>query len=48
MAWSEFIQNANTPAQAKAVYAAPSVLTRDDPRLAAPMAAIRKATAVAQ
>jgi hypothetical protein len=45
MDWSEFIQDANTVAQAKALYSAPRVLTRDDPRLAGPMAAIRKATA---
>jgi mannan endo-1,4-beta-mannosidase len=45
MDWSEFIQNANTEEKAKALYNAPRVLTRDDPRLAAPMAAIRKATA---
>jgi mannan endo-1,4-beta-mannosidase len=47
MAWSEFIQNANTVDQANAIYHAPRVLTRDDPRLAAPLAAIRAATAVA-
>jgi mannan endo-1,4-beta-mannosidase len=48
MSWSEFIQNANTPEQAKAVYNAPRILTRDDPRLAVPMAAIRKASDAAQ
>jgi mannan endo-1,4-beta-mannosidase len=45
MVWSEWIQMANTPEQANAVYHASRVLTRDDPRLAGPMAAIRKATA---
>jgi mannan endo-1,4-beta-mannosidase len=45
MDWSEFIQEANTEQRAKAIFSAPRVLTRDDPRLAAPMAAIRKATA---
>jgi mannan endo-1,4-beta-mannosidase len=42
MAWSEFIETASTLEQANAIYHAPQVLTRDDPRLAEPMAAIRK------
>lgn len=42
MVWSEFIQNASSPDQAKAVYDAARTLTRDDPRLSGPMAAIRK------
>jgi mannan endo-1,4-beta-mannosidase len=41
MAWSEFIQDHNPPELVNAVYHAPQVLTRDDPRLAAPLAAIR-------
>jgi mannan endo-1,4-beta-mannosidase len=45
MVWSEFIQAAATPDQVNAVYHAPRMLTRDDPRLAAPMAAIRQETA---
>jgi len=44
MCWSEFIQDHNPPDLVNAVYHAPMVLTRDDPRLAAPLAAIRKAT----
>jgi mannan endo-1,4-beta-mannosidase len=48
MDWSEFIQNANAEQQVKAIYNAPRVLTRGDPRLAGPMAAIRKATAATQ
>ncbi|HEY1254054.1 MAG TPA: glycosyl hydrolase [Terracidiphilus sp.] len=45
MCWSEFIQEHNPVDLVNAVYHDPQVLTRDDPRLAAPMAAIRKATA---
>jgi mannan endo-1,4-beta-mannosidase len=44
MDWSEFIQLHNPPELVNAVYHAPQVLTRDDPRLAAPLAAIRKTT----
>jgi mannan endo-1,4-beta-mannosidase len=44
MAWSEFIQIHNPPELVNAVYHAPQVLTRDDPRLAVPLAAIRKTT----
>jgi mannan endo-1,4-beta-mannosidase len=45
MVWSEFIQGATPLERAKAIYNAPRMLTRDDPRLAGPMAAIREATA---
>ncbi len=45
MTWSEWIQTANTLDQANAVYHALRSLNRDDPRLAVPMEAIRKATA---
>ena len=45
MTWSEWIHSANTLDQANAVYHSPRALTRDDPRLAAPMEAIRKGAA---
>ncbi len=45
MSWSEFIQVGNPLELTNAVYHAPRALNRDDPRLAGPMAAIRKATA---
>jgi mannan endo-1,4-beta-mannosidase len=45
MVWSEFIQKANPPELSNAVYHLPQALNRDDPRLAGPMEAIRKATA---
>ncbi|HEY1159335.1 MAG TPA: glycosyl hydrolase [Terracidiphilus sp.] len=45
MTWSEFVQMGNTLDQANAVFHYPRALNRDDPRLAGPMAAIRKATA---
>jgi mannan endo-1,4-beta-mannosidase len=45
MTWSEFIHSGNTLEQANAIYHSPRVLNRDDPRLAGPMEAIRKATA---
>jgi len=45
MTWSEFIRSANSLAQANSLYHSPRVLNRDDPRLAGPMEAIRKATA---
>jgi len=45
MDWSEFIQKHNSVELVNAVYHAPQVLTREDPRLAGPLAAIRKATA---
>jgi hypothetical protein len=45
MDWSEFIQEHNSVELVNAVYHAPQVLTRADPRLAGPLAAIRKATA---
>jgi len=44
MAWSEFIQTGNPLDLVNAVYHAPQILTREDARLAAPLAAIRKAT----
>ncbi len=45
MTWSEFIRTGNTVDQANAIYHSPRVLGSDDPRLAGPMEAIRKATA---
>jgi mannan endo-1,4-beta-mannosidase len=45
MDWSEFIQQHNPLELVKSVYNDPQVLTREDPRLAAPLAAIRKAAA---
>jgi mannan endo-1,4-beta-mannosidase len=45
MAWSEYIQTENPLDLVNAVYHAPQVLTREDARLAGPLAAIRKATA---
>jgi mannan endo-1,4-beta-mannosidase len=45
MSWSEFIQVGNQLDKAIAAYHGPRSLNRDDPRLAGPMAAIRKATA---
>ena len=45
MCWSEFIQEHNPVDLVNAVYHAPMVLTREDARLAGPLAAIRKATA---
>ena len=45
MCWSEFIQEHNPLDLVIAVYHAPMVLTREDARLAGPLAAIRKATA---
>jgi mannan endo-1,4-beta-mannosidase len=45
MCWSEFIQEHNPLDLVIAVYHAPLVLTREDARLAGPLAAIRRATA---
>jgi mannan endo-1,4-beta-mannosidase len=45
MCWSEFIQEHNPLDLVNAVYHAPMVLTREDARLAGPLAAIRKAMA---
>jgi mannan endo-1,4-beta-mannosidase len=45
MCWSEFIQEHNPLDQVNTIYHAPMVLTRDDQRLAGPLAEIRKATA---
>lgn len=44
MTWSEHVEMANPLDTLKAVFDAPNILTRDDPRLAEPLAAIRKAT----
>jgi mannan endo-1,4-beta-mannosidase len=44
MCWSEFIQRANPLDKVLAVYHTPRMVNRDDPRLAVPLAAIRKAT----
>ena len=45
MCWSEIIRTSNSLDKVLAVYYAPRMVNRDDPRLAVPMAAIRKATA---
>ena len=45
MVWSEIVQRGNTLDQLKAIYDSPRALNRDDPRLAGPMADLRKATA---
>jgi mannan endo-1,4-beta-mannosidase len=45
MAWSGLIAKSNSVDLIKSVYNAPQVLGRDDPRLAAPMEALRKTTA---
>jgi mannan endo-1,4-beta-mannosidase len=45
MSWSDIVELANSVEALRATYDAPNVLTRDDPRLAEPMAAIRKASA---
>jgi mannan endo-1,4-beta-mannosidase len=45
MSWSEFIQVGNPLELTNAAYHGPRSLNRDDPRLAGPMEAIRKATA---
>jgi mannan endo-1,4-beta-mannosidase len=45
MTWSEWIRSANTLDAAHAIYDSPRALNRDDPRLAGPMEAMRKATA---
>ncbi|MGD0832195.1 MAG: glycosyl hydrolase [Terracidiphilus sp.] len=45
MVWSEYIQMHNQLDLVNSVYHAAQVLTRDDPRLAGPLTAIRKATA---
>jgi hypothetical protein len=44
MCWSEIIRTSNSLEKVLAVYHAPRMVNRDDPRLAVPMAAIRKAT----
>jgi len=45
MTWSEFIQVANSQKLANAIFHLPQALNRDDPRLAGPMEATRKAAA---
>ena len=45
MSWSDIVERGNSVEDLRATYTAPNVLTRDDPRLAEPMAAIRKASA---
>jgi mannan endo-1,4-beta-mannosidase len=45
MCWSEIIRTGNPLSKVVAVYHTPRAINRDDPRLAIPMAAIRKATA---
>ncbi|HVC47757.1 MAG TPA: glycosyl hydrolase [Terracidiphilus sp.] len=45
MDWTNLLEFSNSLQQINAVYDDPRVLNRDDPRLAGPMAAIRKATA---
>jgi mannan endo-1,4-beta-mannosidase len=45
MSWSDIVERGNPIELLRATYTAPNVLTRDDPRLAEPMAAIRKASA---
>ena len=44
MIWSNIVNSSNTPESLKAIYAAPTSLTRDDRRMSAPMAAIHKST----
>ena len=46
MVWSEFVEFANPLDKVREVYGAPTTLTRDDPRVAAPLAGIRKASSV--
>ena len=48
MTWSEFIEMYNPLEAVRAIYDAPDVLTRDDPRLSQAMAAIRQASAPPQ
>jgi mannan endo-1,4-beta-mannosidase len=45
MCWSDIVERGNPLDALRATYTAPDVLTRDDPRLSGPMAAIRKASA---
>jgi len=45
MVWSEFVEAGNSLEALRAIYDSPTTLNRDDPRLAGPMAAIRKASA---
>ena len=45
MCWSEIIRTGNSLDKVLALYNSPRVISRDDPRLAVPMADLRKATA---
>ncbi|MGD0696369.1 MAG: glycosyl hydrolase [Terriglobia bacterium] len=45
MMWSELAEGANSLENLRAVFESPTVLNRDDPRVAGPMAAIRQASA---
>ncbi len=45
MVWSNLVDFSNSVASLNAIYHAPHLLTRDNPRIAEPMAEIRKATA---
>jgi mannan endo-1,4-beta-mannosidase len=45
MVWSNLVDFSNTVDALTTLYRAPQVLTRDDPAIAAPMAALRQATA---
>ena len=45
MVWSGLLEGSSAPDLIQSIYHAPQTINRDDPRLAAPMEAIRKATA---
>jgi len=45
MVWSEFVEFANPLDRLQAAYSSANILTRDDPRVSGPLAAIRKASA---
>jgi mannan endo-1,4-beta-mannosidase len=45
MVWSELAEGSNSLDNLRATFAAPTTLNRDDPRVAGPMAAMRKASA---
>jgi mannan endo-1,4-beta-mannosidase len=44
MIWSEFAEGANSLENLRATFAAPTILNRDDPRVAGPMTAMREAS----
>jgi mannan endo-1,4-beta-mannosidase len=44
MIWSNIVDSSNTPESLRAIYGAPSSLTRDDPRMSAAMADLRKSS----